>query len=118
MYFSGRHDEVVYIMVSINIHVGKYMDSGHYIFDVLDYNTWTWWICDNVTVTNYSGYPENVYDDVSHENEQKRGIKYYEWIRYDCVNVIHKGRHYCIIENTRLVLGNKYSKILKISRRE
>ena len=38
-YFSVSHDEVVYILVSINIDVGKDMDSGQYICDVLDYNT-------------------------------------------------------------------------------
>ena len=42
MYFSDKHDEVVYIMISIKIHVGKDMDSGHYVWDILDYNTGTW----------------------------------------------------------------------------
>ena len=35
VYFSGIHDEVVFITVSINIHVGKDMDSGHYLCGVL-----------------------------------------------------------------------------------
>ena len=42
MPFPGRHDEVVYILVSIKIRVGKYMDSGKYVYDVLDYNVGTW----------------------------------------------------------------------------
>ena len=42
MYFSDKHDEVVYIMISIKIHVGKDMDIGHYVWDILDYNTGTW----------------------------------------------------------------------------
>ena len=39
MSFSGSHDEVFYILVSIKLHVGKYMDISHYACDVLDYNT-------------------------------------------------------------------------------
>ena len=64
---------MVYILVSINIKVGKDMDSGHYIFYVLYYNTWTWWNCDNYTISNYSGYLENIYNDLSNANEQKNG---------------------------------------------
>ena len=41
IYFSGSHDEVVYIMVSIKIHVGEYMNGGHFVCDVLDYKTVT-----------------------------------------------------------------------------
>ena len=59
----------------------------------MDYNTGTWWRCDDDTITNYSGYPDNVYDDLLHENEHKCGNKCYEWIRYYCVNVIHKKRY-------------------------
>ena len=29
MYLSGSHDEVVFILVSLKLHVGKNMDSGH-----------------------------------------------------------------------------------------
>ena len=36
MSFSGRHDEVIYIMVSINNPVGKDIDSGQYVCDALD----------------------------------------------------------------------------------
>ena len=36
MSFSGSDDEVVYILVSVKINVGKDMDSGHYYCDVLD----------------------------------------------------------------------------------
>ena len=80
MYFSGSYDGVVYIMVSIKFHVGKYMDSGHYVCDVLDYNTGTWCKCDYDIIPNYSGYPENLYNDLSKMN-QKKEKHYYEWIR-------------------------------------
>ena len=72
MAFSGSHDKVIYIKVSIKLHVGEDMDSGQQVCDVLDHNKGTWWICDDEIITNYSGYPENVYNDLSHENE-KRG---------------------------------------------
>ena len=72
MYFSGSHDEVVYIMASIKLHVGRDTDSDHYICDVLDYNTGTWWKCDYDIITIYSGYTENFYDDLSHEMNKNR----------------------------------------------
>ena len=65
MSFSGRHDEVVYILLSINIRDSKDMDSGHYVCDVFYYNLGTWCIYDDDTIINYSGYPDNVYDDLS-----------------------------------------------------
>ena len=60
--FSGINDEVVYIIVSIKIHVGQDMDSGQYYCGVLDYNTGTWWRFVDYKITNFRGYPENVYD--------------------------------------------------------
>ena len=66
MYFSGIHDEVVYIMVSINLLVVKGVDIGHFVCDVLDCNTGTWLICGNDITTNYSGYPDNVYNYLSY----------------------------------------------------
>ena len=60
MSFSGRHDEVVYIMVSIKLRFCKYMDDGHYVCHLLDNNTGTWCNCDYDKKTNYSEYPENV----------------------------------------------------------
>ena len=73
MSFPGINAEVVYILVSISIHIGMYMDSGHHVCDVLYYSMGTWWYCDDDTITNYSGYPENVYDNLSNEKEKKRG---------------------------------------------
>ena len=42
-----NNPEVLYILVSIKLHIGNYMDKGHYVCDVLDYNTGTWWNCDD-----------------------------------------------------------------------
>ena len=52
--------KVIYVIVCIKIHIGKDMDQGHYVCDVLDYNTGTWWNCDNENVTQYPGYPITV----------------------------------------------------------
>ena len=60
MSFSGTHDEVVHILVSIKLHISKDMDIGHYVCDVLGYNTGTWCRCDNDIRTNYSWYERNV----------------------------------------------------------
>ena len=57
--------EVLYILVSIKIHVGNDMDQGHYVCDVLDYNTGTWWNCDDKKITQYPVYPMNAYNDLS-----------------------------------------------------
>ena len=40
------------------------MDKGHYVCDILDYITGTWWSCNDDTITQYTGYPMNVYDEL------------------------------------------------------
>ena len=50
MYFSCSNDELVYILVSVNICQGKYMDSVTYYCDESDYKTVTWWRCENDTI--------------------------------------------------------------------
>ena len=60
MSFSDKHPEDIYILVSIKLHIGNYMDKGHYVCDVLNYNIGTWWNYDDDTITQYPGYPSNV----------------------------------------------------------
>ena len=36
MSFPGIYPEVLYILVSINLHIGKDMYKGHYVCDLLD----------------------------------------------------------------------------------
>ena len=55
--------EVLYIPVSIKINIGNDMYKGHYVCDVLYYNKGTCWNCDDETITQYPGYPMNVYND-------------------------------------------------------
>ena len=82
MYFTdedAEDAEVLYILVSIKINIVNVMDIGHYICDVIDYSTGTWWNCDDDTITKYSVYPNNVYDNVSKDNEQKKGF-FWSWM--------------------------------------
>ena len=62
-----------YILVYIKLHIGNDMDQGQYACDVLDYNTVTWWNCDDEKVTQYPGYPMNVYNDLFSDKNQKLG---------------------------------------------
>ena len=55
--------EVLYILFYIKLHIGNDMDKGHYVCDVLYYNKGTCWNCDDETITQYPGYPMNVYND-------------------------------------------------------
>ena len=48
------------------------MDKGHYVCDVLHYNTGTCWNCEDETITQYPGYPINVYNDLSSDKKQKK----------------------------------------------
>ena len=73
MSFQDKHAEVVYTLVSIKLYIENDMDSGHYVYDILDYNTGIWCNCDDVTITKYSGYPDKVYDNYSNMNEKKGG---------------------------------------------
>ena len=65
MSFPDKEPKVLYILVSIKLHIVNYMDKGHYVCDVLDYNKGTWWNCDDETIIQYPGYPSNVYEDLS-----------------------------------------------------
>ena len=63
--YCPNDPEVIYVLVYIKYHIGNDLDQGHYIYDVLDYNTGTWWKCDDEIVTKYPGCPMNVYNEVS-----------------------------------------------------
>ena len=75
MSFPDKHAEEHYILVSIKLHIGNDMDKGHYVCDVLDYITGTLWDCDDDTITQYTGYPINIYNDLSIYKKQKKGGK-------------------------------------------
>ena len=60
-----ENPEVIYITVYINLHIGNDKYNGHYVCDVLDYNTGTWRNSDDETITQYPGYPMKLYNDLS-----------------------------------------------------
>ena len=66
-----NNPEVIYVLVYIKYNIGNDLDQGHYECDVLDYNTGTWWKCDDEIVTKYPGYPMNVYNEVSSDKKHK-----------------------------------------------
>ena len=72
---------MLYIIVYINLRIGIDKYKGHYVFDVLDYNTGAWWNCDDDTITQYPGYPMNIYDELLINKKQKP-----DWKRF-CMNV-------------------------------
>ena len=73
MSFPDKHAEVIYILVYTKLHIGNDIDKGHYACDLLDYHKGTWWNCDDDTITQYLGYPMNVYDDLSTDKIKKGG---------------------------------------------
>ena len=42
MSFPDKHPELLYIIVSVKLHIGNDMDKGHHVCDILYYNTGTW----------------------------------------------------------------------------
>ena len=68
-----NNPKVIYVLVFIKLHIGNDMDQGHYVCDVLGYNTGIRWNCDDEKVTQYPGYPMNVYNDLSSDKKQKKG---------------------------------------------
>ena len=91
--------EVLYIIVSTKLHIGNDTDKGHYVCAVLDYNTGTWWNYDDDTITQYPGYPMNVYNDLSTDKRKKKEKKV-------CMYQIGLCSCY-ILENTSLICGKR-----------
>ena len=76
-----NNPKVLYILVSIKLHVGNDMDQGHYVCDVLDYNTGTCWNYDDEKVTQYPGYTMNVYNDLSRDKDKEKEKIWMDQIR-------------------------------------
>ena len=94
MSFPGIDDEVLCILVFIKLRIVDDTDKGHYICDVLDYNTVAWWNWDDATITQYSGYPMNIYMIIYRLiMSKKKENSYPVWIIQDYVNVIYLKKH-------------------------
>ena len=75
MSFPGLYSEMIYIIVYIKLHIGKDMYKYHYVCDVLYYNTGTWWKCDDDTITHYTGYSMNIYNELLFYKKQNQNWK-------------------------------------------
>ena len=113
-----NNPEVLYILVSIKLNIGNGMDKGHYVCDVLDYNTWTWWNFDDETITQYPGYPMNVYNDLSSDKKTRKGKRKYMNGSDRILSMIYIKNTSLQWELTFLLHRNKYQKIWSILRRE
>ena len=93
------------------------MDSGQSVSNVLDYNIGPWCNYDDDTITKKSGYPKNVYDNLSKNNEKKREILL-------CMDHTGLCQWYTIKKKllhpapTHFLQKNQYPKRWKILRRE
>ena len=87
--FPNKHAEVIYILVYIKLHIGDDMNQGHYVCDVLYYNTETEWNCDDDTITQYPGYPMNFYNDLSIDKKQKKKKHVYMDISDRIVSILY-----------------------------
>ena len=95
------------------------MGQGHYICDVLDYSTVTWWKCDDEIITKYPGYPLNVYDELECNNNNKTKSKRHDMDGSDSiVSIIYIRKIYWGLELTCLLLGCQEPKIWNIFWRE
>ena len=117
MYFPGKYSEVIYILFYIDICIGNFMDSGKYVCGLLYYNTGTWWNCDYDTITKYSGYPNNLYDNVSKDHEKTGEISLWMDQIGLCQYYIFKNK-LLHTAHTNVVQGNHYPNRWNILRRE
>ena len=92
------------------------MNKGHYVCDVLEYKKEIWWYFNVDTITQYPGYPMNVYDDLSIYKKQK--LKKCVWIDQIglCPCYIFKNK-FLYWELALLLQVTKYQKIYNILRR-
>ena len=94
------------------------MNKGHYVCDVLYYNTGTQWNCDDETITQYSGYPINVYYDLSigKKHKQNGEIVCMDG-SYRIVSILYIKNKFLNWARTILLQGSQYQKRLNILRR-
>ena len=80
--FPGIDSELLYMIVSIKLYIGKDTDKSHYVCDALDYKIVTLWNWYDDTINQYPGYPINVYGELLIDMKPKKlEIIVYEWIR-------------------------------------
>ena len=111
MSFLGIDSEVLYILVYIKPHIVNDMDKDHYVCYVLDYNTGTWWNCDDDTITQYPGYPLNVYDELLTDKKEKENFKIFCMDgSYRIVSMVYSKKDIISSSTYSFITGNSVSK--------
>ena len=59
--FPQEMENVTYTLVFVNDHDGNSMSPGHYLCDILYFNTGIQWRCNNDIITQLREITENVY---------------------------------------------------------
>ena len=105
--------------LNIKYHIGNDMDEGHYICDVLDYSTGTWWKFDDEIITKYSGYPMNVYDELEGDPKNKTKKKRKNMDGSDSiVSMIYIRKNVLRVRTNSFINGMSRKKIWNILWRE
>ena len=113
MYFPVTKAEVLYIIFYINIHIGNYMYKGHYVCDILEYNTVTWCIYDDDTITKYSVYPMNVYDNLSIDKKPKKWKEVIMGGSDRIVSMLYIKKYILALSTYYFITGRSVSKVIE-----
>ena len=113
MYFPVTKAEVLYIIVYIKIHIGNYMYKVHYVCDILEYNTVTWCIYDDDTITKYSVYPMNVYDNLSIDKKPKKWKEVIMGGSDRIVSMLYIKKYILALSTYYFITGRSVSKVIE-----
>ena len=95
MRFPEEKEVFQCILVSVLTHDKNKMGSGHYYFDVLDFNTGILWHYNDETGTEWTVLPDNVYCVSPLINKTKKRGKFWQYLALWCsvadINVGTKG---------------------------
>ena len=68
---QSSNEKISYTLVSLINHDGDSSDCGHYVSDVFDGSTVTWWHCDDENIAEISDLPKGVYYRETHKPTKK-----------------------------------------------
>ena len=66
------------------------MSPGHYLCDILDFNTGIWWCCDDDNITKLIRMPVNIYNVVPYPTTGNKQKNCDERFWEDCFYVVYK----------------------------
>ena len=68
----SSNENISYTLVSLIKHDGDSLDFGHYVSDIFDSITGTWWHCDDDSITQISDLPKGFYYRETHKLTKKK----------------------------------------------